>query len=579
MLHTDYCTQELAALLTTNPAAIQIAFMQTAAACYHSTKQDSIASNTSSSCCSSQDGSSSPQMRQQLPPQQQQRYSLVPIAALPQLLGAALPGWGGADISYAALQIRCHMNIVANFTLDTPTSTSTSTGSSSGNNSNAEDCCSSQPVDLMYAELAATIISAASTEAATASRQLPATVQQLVVDLTDEVMSNAETRGRLATAWCAAAASAASNAATSHPTGSAEAAGAVTPVLPVVAAVRLLCKQFIASVGLRDIRLLGWLTCLVRQQHLAVQLEGLCDGSIGSSSNGTQPGDAHACRPVQEQQQQQHGPVSAGAAVHVGVLTAQIGLDELCEVLLQIVQGLLPDEDAALVEEFKQQQQQPQHAGDDWEAGGAPKATGTEAGAGSSSPPRRHRVVFNGASPTASEGSASWFSGAGGHGRLDDFLDSGFFQPSHVQEFGSMAENFPSSPNPRDCAVAGTEFADAFVTVLPAQYSAGWASLDSNCTGGCGSMGGASAGGGAPLIPASLQQERQQLMRLRAAQQQAWQLEMLLQYQPWEGAYSPVAAAAAAAERGCFAPSMLHSVNILRLSSGGYRSSSASECC
>eukprot|EP00775_Hariotina_reticulata_P006714 gene6714-6935_t len=52
-------------------------------------------------------------------------------------------------------------------------------------------------------------------------------------------------------------------------------------------------------------------------------------------------------------------------------------------------------------------------------------------------------------------------------------------------------------------------------------------------------------GDGQLLIPVLLQQQREQLYRLRAAQQQAWHSEMMIQHEPWEGAYSPVATAAA----------------------------------
>jgi hypothetical protein len=611
-----YALQELAALLGTNPVGMQLAFMQTAASC----SANSTAPEERQSCNDQDSSCSSPQMMHQLPSQQQQRYSLVPIAALPQLLAAAMPGWGGADVSYAALQIRCHMNIVANFSMDTPTaaashSTPFSKGSSSASaiSSNAPAApaaaaaaAGDAPTDMMYAELAATIVSAAATEAAAASGELPAAVQQLVVDLADEVTSNAEAYAKLEGAWQQAAAAAAAKAAT---TADAPAAAGSSMKLPVVAGVRLLCKELVASLGLSDIRLLGWLTCLVRQQHLAMQLTELHDSTEDAEASG------------QLQQQVQR---------HVGVLVAEVDLPGLCEVLVQLVQCLLTADDAALVEEFKQQT----HGGSTemygqqgtWHHNTA--AAAAAAGAGTpepAAPVRRQRIVFNGASSCSSSACSSPCWRAFAHQQQQhscskdlrhqqqeqpqQVYDVEYFQPVHCGA-GSAAASLVGSPCHPDAGLAAAgvgsaTFANAFSSCSGNGLNHG---LNNAFASGClsgddGSAAeGAAGGAGASVSPASLQQ--QQLQRLQAAQQQAWHAEMLLQHQPWEGAYSPLAAlgcssssssffrvtadsagadgavagaGAAAAAATAAAASKPRVFEILRLSSSDYRSSCGSD--
>jgi hypothetical protein len=572
----------------------------------------------------------------QLPSQQQQRYSLVPIAVLPQLLAAAMPGWGGADVSYAALQIRCHMNIVANFSIDTPTAAAGhSTPFSKCSSSAAADCSSAgkehlappaaaasdAPTDMMYAELAATIVSAAATEAAAASGELPAAVQQLVVDLADEVTSNAEAYAKLEGAWQQAAAAAAAKAA---PAAAPAAAAGSAMKLPVVAGVRLLCKQLVASLGLSDIRLLGWLTCLVRQQHLAMQLAELHGSTATCSEDDAQGADSGQ---LQQQQGQRH----------IGVLVAEVDLPGLCEVLVQLVQCLLTSDDAALVEEFKQQT----HGGSmamyeqhrTWQPDTAtatesdrewtltsPAAAAATGGAGTpepAAPVRRQRIVFNGASSCSSSACSSpcWraFAQQQHHSCSEDLrkqqqqqaqqvYDDDYFQPVHCGA-GSAAASLLGSPCHPDVAAAGVgsaAFADAIANRAGNEQSHGLnnAFLSGSLSGGVGS---AAGGGSASSIPASLQQQReQQLQRLRAAQQQAWHAEMLLQHQPWEGAYSPLAAVGcnsssssffrvtadsagadgtvAGAAAAAAAASKPRAADILRVSSSDYRSSCGSGC-
>uniref|UniRef100_A0A383VRV8 EF-hand domain-containing protein n=1 Tax=Tetradesmus obliquus TaxID=3088 RepID=A0A383VRV8_TETOB len=544
--------QELAAVLASNPVAMQLAFMHTAAACSSSSQhmdqpqphQPTEDGSTSSSPSSSQ------QLLQQLPAQQQQRYSLVPIAALPQLLAAAMPGWGGADVSYAALQIRCHLNIVTAFCIDTPKAADTNSSSSpihscgsmvsAGSNGGVAAAAVGDapvPTDFMYAELAATIVSAAATEAVAAAGELPAAVQQLVVDLAVEVTSNAEAYARLQEAWQQSAC---------HTAAAAAAQGEQGVKLPVVAGVRLLCKQLVASLGLADMRLLGWLTCLVRQQHLGLQLAAIQSGNSSSST------DHEAGSSGQSQKQQ---------GQHAGVLVGELGLGELVEALVALVQGLLTPDDAELVEELRQQQQQHHEEGDfsscmqqgSWHADGdkswvqAGEAAGqaaAAAGAGTPElavPARRQRIVFCGRSSCGSSASSSpsWlalaqqqqqqqhrgsFGGELQHHLHDlhqqrQMVDSGYFQPVHCGGHDSGLGNGLSISNAAEDGCPGTGATAEEVT----------------------------AAAGVSLVPAALQQQGQQMQRLRAAQQQAWHAEMLLQHQPWEGAYSPVAAAAAAA--------------------------------
>jgi hypothetical protein len=597
---------------------MQLAFMQTAASC--SASQPAPQEHLP---CSDHDSSNSPKMEQQLPSQQQQRYSLVPIAALPQLLAAAMPSWGGADVSYAALQIRCHMNIVVNFSVDTPTaaaghstpfskcSSPACVASSNVITAHAAPAAAAgdAPTDMMYAELAATIVSAAATEGAAASGELPAAVQQLVVDLADEVTSNAEAYAKLEGAWQQAAAKAG--------TADASTAAGSALKLPVVAGVRLLCKQLVASLGLSDIRLLGWLTCLVRQQHLAMQLAAL-----------------HSSTDVCTEDDVQHAEGTAvDGGQHVGVLVAEVDLPGLREVLVQLVQCLLTADDAALVEEFKQQA----HGGSvkmcgqhsDWHADSAaagvggdehwttalPAAAAAAAGAGTPElalPARRQRIVFGGASSCASSACSSpcWRAFAQPQQHIcskdlqqqEQVYDVDYFQPVHCGG-GSAAGSLLGSPYHPDGGVAAAGYGSAaFADGLVGHSGNGpdhglTNAFATGCLGGCdGSAAEGAAGGGrTPLIPASLQQ--QQLQRLRAAQQQAWRAELLLQHQPWEGAYSPLAAAggcsffrvtaesagadgavagaaAAAAAAAAIRPRV---VDILRLSSSDYRSSCGSD--
>jgi hypothetical protein len=649
--------QELAAVLSGNPAAMQLAFVQTAAAYGSNTQMGQQQQQP----CSHDDGvnnsSSSSQMLQQLPTQQQQRYSLVPIAALPQLLASAMPGWGGADVSFAALQIRCHMNIVTSFCIDTPKAAGC--GSQRRSSCSRFDGCGSSaaasngaaaalaansapaPTDMMYAELAATLVSAAATEAAAAAGELPPAVQQLVVDLADEVTSNAEAYARLQDAWqqqaTLTAAAHRTAAAGSEPcTAGGEAVGGAASKLPVVAGVRLLCKQLVASVGLSDMRLLGWLTCLVRQQHLAMQLAALHEMSE-AAGNGS------------PQQWQGYGH---------GVLVAELSLQELCEVLVQLVQALLTADDAAIVEEFKQHTHAPNshhacstlhegagHWGSaDGMAAGAAAAAGIGAGTPEPAVPvQRQRIVFCGASSCSSSAcsSPSWrafgqqqqqhrgSSGADSlqHGADSVPLDVGYFQPMHC---GSGCPAGPaglglgclldSSYHPEG-AGSGLQPGDLSKAEDAGEYGSSCGHDGFRRTAEAATEAEAevstSEGGGrgisACMVPASLQQQRAQMQRLRAAQQQAWQAEMLLQHQPWEGAYSPVAAAARCGSSSCcsnsggcggagyFGTAAAESaavavlkadggagavevvgkakvVDILRLSSSDYRSSCGSDC-
>jgi hypothetical protein len=627
---------------------MQLAFMQTAASCsatHPPLEEHQPCSDKASS------SSNSPQMMHQLLSQQQQRYSLVPIAALPQLLAAAMPGWGGADVSYAALQIRCHMNIVANFSIDTPTAAAGHITPFSKCSSSAAAACSTAgkehvaplaaaagdaPTDMMYAELAATIVSAAATEAAAASGELPAAVQQLVVDLADEVTSNAEAYAKLEGAWQQAAAAAAAKAA---PADAPAAAAGLAMKLPVVAGVRLLCKQLVASLGLSDIRLLGWLTCLVRQQHLAMQLAELHGSTATCSEGNAQRADSGQ---LQQQQQQQ-------GQTRIGVLVAEVDLPGLCEVLVQLVQCLLTADDAALVEDFKQQA----HGGSSmamygqhctWQPDTATAATESDrgwtltspaaaaaaaaGGAGTpepAAPVRRQRIVFNGASSCSSSACSSpcWraFAQQQHHSFSEDLrqqqqqaqqvYDDDYFQPVHCGA-GSAAASLLGSPCHPDVAfaaagVGSAAFANTFTNRAGNEQNHGMnnAFPSGSSSGGVGGASeGAAGGGGASLIPASLQQQReQQLQRLRAAQQQAWHAEMLLQHQPWEGAYSPLAAVGcnssssssssffrvtadpagadgtvAGAAAVAAAASKPRVADILRLSSSDYRSSCGSEC-
>jgi hypothetical protein len=96
------------------------------------------------------------------------RHSLLPVSALPALLGEAMPCWPEGLAEYAARQIVWHSNVVAwdsrGSQQDGGFCSSMSSGSSGSGGSGAGD--------LLYAELAAAVIAAAETEAAAAAPYL-----------------------------------------------------------------------------------------------------------------------------------------------------------------------------------------------------------------------------------------------------------------------------------------------------------------------------------------------------------------------------------------------------------------------
>jgi hypothetical protein len=302
------CTQDLSTLLSGCPAKLHTAFMQTAATLAEQ-QQAQKPTYLQQQLILAQQGYTdlnSSQMQLLLQQQQGQRYSVVPITALPMLLAAAVPQWCGADVGYAALQIRCHLNIICDFTLDTPVAADATNKDRSGSDGGLaqepgslqqqqqqqrqqqDDGCGcantvDPPCDLMYAELASTILAAAATEAAVADQQLPPAIQGLLVDFTAELSSKPELQAKLQEAFARAAGSfVPATVAAVNSSGSSAGScvqqdrlGHVPRVaaagVPVVKAVKLLCKQLVGPTGLSDIRLLAWLTALVRQQHIANQ--------------------------------------------------------------------------------------------------------------------------------------------------------------------------------------------------------------------------------------------------------------------------------------------------------------------
>ena len=97
----------------------------------------------------------------------QPRHSLLPLSELPAVLGEAMPGWLPQVVSYAAIQLSWHVNVVS-YTSDSPVGHAGLMGKPG------------RPSNMMYAEMAASIIAAAETEAAaTDSRLLPGAQQFL----------------------------------------------------------------------------------------------------------------------------------------------------------------------------------------------------------------------------------------------------------------------------------------------------------------------------------------------------------------------------------------------------------------
>jgi hypothetical protein len=95
----------------------------------------------------------------------QPRHSLLPLTQLPAMLAEAMPQWSAQSVSYAARQLAWHVNVVS-YTGESPVASGHQRGSSCGDRS--------QPSDMMYAEMAASIIAAAETEAAAGdARVLP----------------------------------------------------------------------------------------------------------------------------------------------------------------------------------------------------------------------------------------------------------------------------------------------------------------------------------------------------------------------------------------------------------------------
>jgi hypothetical protein len=308
-------------VLRSQPADLYTAFAAATFAAHCSSSSSTVASNGGTSSFAEKHG------------------GMLPVNALSDVLRAVIPAWGGSDVSYAALQLRCHTNVMGVHIcpLDTPTHTHTTSeqrGRFSSCNSDAGSSFGGavqaalpQPRHFIYAEFAAAIIAAARTEAAAAEGELPHDVLQLVADLASELTATSSAgtaaRARLAAAWAAQAAStgwAAAQHATSCSSNSCNSGGGgacccqLQRRLPAATAVKLLCRSLVGEGGVHDVRLLGWLACLVRQQHLAMQLPA---DQPAAAAHAQEPGAATA--PPQP-------------------LLAELALTELQEALLRLLQ-------------------------------------------------------------------------------------------------------------------------------------------------------------------------------------------------------------------------------------------------
>lgn len=117
------------------------------------------------------------------------RHSLLPLAELPDVLAAAMPRWPAALAAYAAAQLAWHINVVS-YTSESPLAAAAPLGPPG------------RPRDMMYAEMAASIIAAAETEAAAADAHLLPGAQGFLTAVEDTLRVQ-EAQSKLRRLWAA----------------------------------------------------------------------------------------------------------------------------------------------------------------------------------------------------------------------------------------------------------------------------------------------------------------------------------------------------------------------------------------
>lgn len=115
----------------------------------------------------------------------QPRHSLLLLRDLPAVLAEAMPEWTPNVVAYAAAQLTWHVNVVS-YTSESPV-----IGGQGG---------TTRPSNMMYAEMAASIIAAAETESAARDSRLLPGAQDFVSALVDTLAQAAES-GKLEAMW------------------------------------------------------------------------------------------------------------------------------------------------------------------------------------------------------------------------------------------------------------------------------------------------------------------------------------------------------------------------------------------
>jgi hypothetical protein len=135
----------------------------------------------------------------------QPRHSLLRLADLGAVLAEAMPGWAPATVAYAAQQLVWHVNVVSYNCAGSPSASGG--GGQQGGSGGAQPGAAALPSNMMYAEMAASIIAAAETEGAATDARLLPSAQQFVAAVATALAAAEDVEARLQELWEGAAAS------------------------------------------------------------------------------------------------------------------------------------------------------------------------------------------------------------------------------------------------------------------------------------------------------------------------------------------------------------------------------------